>query len=252
MLDPKLLRTDLEGVAAALARRGLRLDVQQIQTLEVRRKDLQVATQELQSERNARSKAIGQAKARGDDVAPLLAEVADLGDRLKAAEGELNAVQVELNAIVMAVPNIPHPSVPDGDDEEHNVELRRWGEPPAFDFEPRDHVDLGAPQGWLDFESAAKLSASRFVVMHDGMARLHRALIQFMLDVHTREHGYREVYVPYLVNADSLLGTGQLPKFEEDLFKIPGERDFYLIPTAEVPVTNLYRDEIVEAERLPV
>jgi seryl-tRNA synthetase len=152
----------------------------------------------------------------------------------------------------MAVPNIPHPSVPDGDDEEHNVELRRWGEPPAFDFEPRDHVDLGAPQGWLDFESAAKLSASRFVVMHDGMARLHRALIQFMLDVHTREHGYREVYVPYLVNADSLLGTGQLPKFEEDLFKIPGERDFYLIPTAEVPVTNLYRDEIVEAERLPV
>ena len=252
MLDPKRLRTELAEIAAQLARRGFELDTQAFEALEAQRKALQVKTQNLQNERNARSKAIGKAKAQGQDIQPLLDEVADLGDQLKAAESELGAVQEQLDAILLGMPNVPHDSVPDGLNEEANVEVRRWGEPKVFDFEPKDHVDLGAPHGWMDFEAGAKLSGSRFVVLRGAMARLHRALIQFMLDVQTREHGYQEVYVPYLVNADSLFGTGQLPKFEEDLFKVPGEHDYYLIPTAEVPVTNLAREEILDADALPV
>ncbi len=252
MLDPKLLRQDLDGVAAQLARRGYSLDTATLSALETQRKALQVETQQLQNTRNTRSKSIGQAKARGEDIAPLLAEVSELGDRLKRKEAELAELQARLDAILMGIPNLLDEDVPDGADENDNAELRRVGEPPAFDFEPKDHVDLGLPHGWLDFESAAKLSGSRFAVMRGGMARLHRALIQFMLDIHTQAHGYREVYVPYLVNADSLRGTGQLPKFEEDLFALRGEQPFYLIPTAEVPVTNLARDEILEADELPL
>ncbi|MCU0835182.1 MAG: serine--tRNA ligase [Chromatiaceae bacterium] len=251
MLDPRLLRSDTAWVAEQLARRGLVLDVPQLEALEARRKAIQVRTQELQGERNSRSKAIGKAKAAGQDIAPLLAEVTDLGERLKAAEAELDALQEELRTIALGLPNLPHQSVPDGRDEADNREERRWGEPRAFDFDPKDHVDLGLPTGWMDFDAAAKLAGARFVVLSGPLARLHRALIQLMLDVHTAEHGYTEVYVPYLVNADSLYGTGQLPKFEADLFKVPGERDFYLIPTAEVPVTNLVRELIVEADDLP-
>jgi len=252
MLDPKLLRNDLEGTAQQLARRGFVLDTKNLQALEEQRKSIQTQTQQLQAERNSRSKGIGKAKAAGEDIAPLLKEVEGLGEQLKAREHELASLQEELNAILMGIPNIPHASVPEGKGEEDNPELRKWGIPPAFNFEPRDHVDLGEQLGQLDFETAAKLTGSRFSVMQGPLARLHRALIQFMLDTHTREHGYSEVYVPYLVNADSLRGTGQLPKFEEDLFKMEGEAGYYLIPTAEVPVTNLARDTIVEAESLPV
>ncbi len=252
MLDPRLLRQDLAAVAAQLKRRNFTLDVDAISELEARRKTLQVETQQLQNERNTRSRAIGQAKAKGEDIAPLLAEVGRLGDELKQKEAALAELQQQLESIVMGIPNLLDDDVPDGADEEDNVEIRRVGEPPAFDFEPRDHVDLGAPNDWLDFEAAAKLTGSRFVVMRGGMARLHRALIQFMLDVHTQEHGYREVYAPYIVNADSLRGTGQLPKFEEDLFALKGEHPYYLIPTAEVPVTNLARGEILAADALPL
>ena len=252
MLDPKLLRNDLEGTAQQLARRGFVLDTKHLQALEERRKTIQTQTQQLQAERNSRSKGIGKAKAAGEDIAPLLKEVEGLGEQLKAAEHELASLQEELNSILMGIPNIPHASVPEGKGEEDNPELRKWGTPPEFDFEPKDHVDLGEQLGQLDFETAAKLTGSRFSVMQGPLARLHRALIQFMLDTHTREHGYSEVYVPYLVNADSLRGTGQLPKFEEDLFKMNGEAEYYLIPTAEVPVTNLARDTIVEAGSLPV
>ena len=208
-------------------------------------------TQELQAERNTRSKSIGEAKAAGEDIAPLLREVEGLGEQLKAADQELGLVQVELNDILMGIPNIPHDSVPDGRNEEDNAEVRRWGEPRAFDFEAKDHVDLGEALGQLDFESTAKLSGSRFCTMQGPLARLHRALIQFMLDTHTRDHGYTEVYVPYLVNSDSLRGTGQLPKFEEDLFAMRGESGLYLIPTAEVPVTNLARGEIIDDAAMP-
>ncbi len=251
MLDPQALRADLDFVAAQLARRGLTLDTVRIEALETRRKAIQVRTQELQGERNSRSKLIGQAKKAGEDVGPLLARVADLGDQLKAAEVELATVQENLREIALGLPNLPHASVPDGRAEADNREERRWGEPRVFAFTPKDHVDLGVPTGWMDFDAAAKLAGARFVVLSGPLARLHRALIQFMLDTHTREHGYVEVYVPYLVNADSLYGTGQLPKFEQDLFKVPGERDYYLIPTAEVPVTNLARDLILDADRLP-
>ena len=251
MLDPRLLRTDLDLVAEQLARRGLTLDKARIETLESERKDLQIQVQELQNQRNTRSKAIGKAKAAGEDIEPLLAEVSDLGDRLKAAESRLTEIQDEVTAVSLSLPNLPDASVPDGRDESSNREERRWGEPPVFDFTPRDHVDLGAINGWMDFDLAAKVTGSRFVVLSGPMAKLHRALIQFMLDVHTNEHGYTEAYVPYLVNADSLRGTGQLPKFEADLFKVPGERDLYLIPTAEVPVTNLVRDVILEADAMP-
>jgi seryl-tRNA synthetase len=251
MLDPRLLRTDLEGVAARLRRRGFELDIERIARLETQRKALQVQTQELQNERNTRSKSVGRAKAAGEDIEPLRREVAELGDRLKAAQGQLGDVQDELRDIQLGIPNLPHDSVPDGSDEADNVEVRRWGEPPRFDFEPLDHVDLGARSGLLDTDTAAKLTGARFVVLHGPLARLQRALIQFMLDLHTATHGYEEVYVPYLVNADSLRGTGQLPKFEEDLFGLKGEQPYYLIPTAEVPVTNIARDEILEADQLP-
>jgi seryl-tRNA synthetase len=252
MLDPKRLRTELEEIAAQLARRGFTLDTAKISALEERRKILQVETQSLQSERNSRSKSIGQAKARGEDIQPLLAEVADMGDRLKAGESELASLQAELDALLMAIPNLLDASVPDGKDENSNVEVRRWGTPTEFDFEPKDHVDLGLPNGWMDFDAGAKLTGSRFVVLRGAMARMHRALIQFMLDTHTGEHGYSEVYTPYMVNADSLRGTGQLPKFEADLFKLNNEQGYYLIPTAEVPVTNLVRDTIVDAAELPM
>lgn len=252
MLDPKRLRTELDDVAAQLNRRGFLLDVDKIRALEERRKTLQVETQNLQNERNSRSKSIGQAKARGEDIQPLLAEVADLGERLKAAERDLAGLQTELESVAMGIPNILDASVPDGADENSNVEIRRWGEPNQFDFEPKDHVDLGLPNGWMDFDAGVKLTGSRFVVLRGAMARLHRALIQFMLDTHTSEHGYSEVYTPYMVNADSLRGTGQLPKFEEDLFKLNNEQGYYLIPTAEVPVTNLARDTILDAAELPV
>ena len=252
MLDPKRLRTELEETAAQLARRGFKLDVDTIRSVEERRKSLQIETQNLQNERNSRSKTIGQAKAKGEDIAPLLAEVANMGDTLKAKEQELARLQSELDAIVMGIPNLLDASVPDGKDENANVEIRRWGEPTAMDFAPKDHVDLGLPNGWMDFDAGAKLTGSRFVVMRGAMARMHRALIQFMLDTHTQEHGYTEAYVPYMVNADSLRGTGQLPKFAEDLFKLEDEQGYYLIPTAEVPVTNLARDTIVDAAELPV
>ena len=251
MLDPKLLRTDLAGVAKQLARRGFTLDTAVFQSLEERRKAAQVETQALQAERNARSKAIGKAKAAGEDIAPLLKEVEGLGEQLKATEAVLANLQDELQDLLLGIPNIPHESVPDGQGEDDNPVIRAWGDLPAFDFEVKDHVDLGEDLGLLDFENAAKLTGSRFCVMQGPLARLHRALIQFMLDTHTHQHGYREVYVPYLVNADSLRGTGQLPKFGEDLFRMTDEAGYYLIPTAEVPVTNLARDTIIEVDELP-
>jgi len=251
MLDPKLLRAELDETAAKLARRGFTLDTEQFNNLEERRKIIQVKTQELQSERNSRSKEIGKAKAQGEDIQPLLDQVADLGEQLKQSEAELRELQAELDQLLLGIPNLPDDSVPEGDDEDANVEIRRWGEPKSYDFEPRDHVDIAAHDGLMDFEAASKITGSRFVVMRGAMARLHRALIQFMLDTHTQEHGYQEVYVPYMVNADSLHGTGQLPKFEEDLFKLNTDHGYYLIPTAEVPVTNLARDEIMEEAEFP-
>ncbi len=252
MLDIKLLRNDPEAMAVKLKRKGYTLDVEQFIQLENTRKVLQVATQDLQQERNTRSKSIGQAKAKGEDIQPLLAEVADLGEKLKQGEQQLSALQATIENILMSIPNTLHDSVPDGLSEEDNQEIATWGELPSFDFEAKDHVDLGVPNGWMDFEAAAKLTGSRFVVMRGAMARLHRALIQFMLDTHSTEHGYSEIYVPYMVNEDSLYGTGQLPKFAEDLFKLEDERNFYLIPTAEVPVTNLMRGEILNANQLPI
>jgi seryl-tRNA synthetase len=251
MLDPKLLRSDLENVAAQLARRGYQLDTTRLGELEEQRKRLQVVAEELQSDRNSRSKSIGRAKAAGEDIQPLLEQMAELGNKLKVAQEALGEVQAELSEIALGIPNIPHASVPEGKDEADNREERFWGEPRQFDFEPKDHVDLGDANGQLDFEAAARLTGSRFTVMAGPLARLHRALIQFMLDTHTAEHGYTETYVPYMVNADSLLGTGQLPKFEEDLFKLCGESGYYLIPTAEVPLTNLIREQIIEAGDMP-
>ncbi|MGI2324159.1 MULTISPECIES: serine--tRNA ligase [Methylococcus] len=252
MLDPRLFRTQLEETARQLGRRGFVLDTAAFGALEERRKALQVETQNLQNERNSRSRSIGQAKARGEDIEPLLAAVQGLGERLKENEAELASIQERMEALLLGVPNLLDTDVPEGRSEADNVEIRRWGEPPQFDFEPKDHVDLAVGLGCADFEAAAKLSGSRFVVLTGPLARLQRALTQFMLDIHTGEHGYIETYVPFLVNADSLRGTGQLPKFEEDLFKVQHEPVFYLIPTAEVPVTNLVRDEIVEEERLPL
>lgn len=251
MLDSHLLRSNIEVVVDGLKKRGVEIDTDLLIRLETERKKVQVETQELQQIRNSRSKEIGKVKAQGGDVQPLLDEVSTLGDRLKTCEGELETIQGKLNDIMLGMPNLPHESVPTGSSEEENREVRKWGEPPRFEFEPRDHVDLGEQSGLLDFETASKISASRFVIMRGPVARLHRALIQFMLDVHTSEHGYTEVNVPYIVNADSMLGTGQLPKFEEELFAIR-DRDLYLIPTAEVPVTNIVRDEIVRAEDMPL
>ncbi len=252
MLDPKLIRTDLETVAEKLKIRGFELDTARLQELESQRKGLQTETEQLQNERNTRSKAIGKAKASGEDIAPLLAEVSDLGDRLDAGKQKLAELQDELNNLLLTIPNLPHESVPAGSSEDDNVEVRRWGTPKELEFEPKDHVDLGSPNGLLDFETGVKITGSRFTTMRGPLARMHRALTQFMLDTHTGEHGYTEVYVPYMVNKDSLRGTGQLPKFEEDLFKLQGESEYYLIPTAEVPVTNMVRDEILAAKELPL
>ncbi len=252
MLDIQLLRADIEGVAARLRARGFTLDVAEFNAMEADRKAVQTRTQELQASRNSLSKSIGIAKSRSEDVAPIMAQVAGLGDELKAAEEKLAYIQTRMQEMLAGVPNLPHESVPTGKDSEENLEVSRWGMPRVFDFEVRDHVDVGTALG-LDFEAGAKLSGARFAVMQGGVARLHRALAQFMLDVHTREHGYTEVYVPYLVNAESMTGTGQLPKFEEDLFATFKNADekLYLIPTAEVPVTNLARGEILAAESLP-
>jgi seryl-tRNA synthetase len=252
MLDSKLIRTDLDQVAAALARRGFVLDTARLEELEERRKALQMKAQELQTQRNRRSKEIGMAKGAGVDIGPLLEQIEGLGSQHKAAEAELAQLQDVLGDVLMGIPNIPHASVPEGRSEADNLEIRRRGEPRAPDFEPVDHVDLGERLGLLDFQSAARISGARFSVMQGSLARLHRALIQFMLDTHTREHGYTEVYVPYLVNADSLRGTGQLPKFEEDLFRTCSDPAYYLIPTAEVPVTNLVRGTITEDEAMPL
>ncbi len=251
MLDPKLLRSDLNFCQQQLARRGYELDTDMFNALEDKRKDLQVRTQELQKERNAKSKAIGQAKARGEDASAILADVSKLGDELKRVEEELNKYQTQLNDLLMGIPNLPHETTPDGKTEDDNLEVRKWGKPRQFDFEVRDHVDVGESLGQLDFETAAKITGSRFAVMSGSIARLHRALIQYMLELHTTEHGYTETYVPYIVNADSLRGTGQLPKFEDDLFKVRHENDYYLIPTAEVPVTNIVRDVIIEDDYMP-
>ncbi|WP_444884729.1 serine--tRNA ligase [Microbulbifer sp. PSTR4-B] len=246
MLDPKLIRTDMDQVAAALKKRGVELDTAKLEALEERRKELQVRTESLQNERNSKSKNIGRAKASGEDIAPLLKEVESLGGELQNAKQALSELQKELDAILSAIPNLPDASVPEGESEDDNVEVRRWGQPRSFDFEIKDHVDLGSQLGGLDFEMAVKLTGSRFAVMSGEVARLHRALAQFMLDTHIEEHGYKETNVPVVVNGDSLYGTSQLPKFEEDLFKLTDERGFYLIPTAEVPLTNMYRDHIVE------
>ena len=253
MLDPQLLRTQLDSVAAQLARRGFALEVAPLAALEAERKTVQTATQELQNLRNSRSKAIGQAKARGEDTAPLMAEVAGIGEQLRANEERLLEIQALLADIALRIPNLPDASVPDGRDEKDNVEAGRWGVPRAFDFPVRDHVELGARDGGLDAEAGARLSGARFTVLRGGIARLHRALAQFMLDLHTREHGYTECNVPLLVNPETMQGTGQLPKFEEDLFQVPfGDGRRYLIPTAEVSLTNLVREQIVEAAALPL
>jgi seryl-tRNA synthetase len=256
MLDPRLLKTDPDHLVTALAKRGLSVDLSQFLALDEQRKRLQQETEQLQSERNTRAKNIGKAKAAGEDVAPLLAEVSGLGDKLDAAKAALADVQQAFNEAWIQLPNLPQDCVPAGENEKDNVELRRWGTPRELGFKPRDHVELGEHEAStglaMDFAAATKLTGSRFVVMRGRMARLHRALIQFMLDQHTQQHGYEEVYVPYIVNSDSLLGTGQLPKFAEDLFHLEGEQDYYLIPTAEVPVTNLVRDEIVAADKMPL
>lgn len=251
MLDPRLFRNELDFVQQQLKRRNVNFDASGYLTLENRRKDIQVKTQELQNERNTRSKAIGQAKAKGEDVQPLLDQVQDLGDQLKTAESELTAIQSQLNSIMEGLPNILDESVPDGKSEADNLEVSRWGELPQFDFEPKDHVDLGEPLG-MSFELGAKIASARFVVLTGKLATLQRAIIQLMLDTHSNQHGYQETYVPFMANADSLRGTGQLPKFEEDLFTIKNDPTFYLIPTAEVPVTNIVRDVIVEAKQMPL
>ncbi len=252
MLDPKLLRTEPDRVAANLARRGFQLDLPALAALEERRKDIQVRTDALRAERNARSKAIGKAKGAGEDVAPLMAQVESLGLDLSAAEADLVAVQAEVDRLALGLPNLLDDAVPAGRDESANIELRRHGEPAMPAFPALDHVELGEKLGGLDFEVAGRIAGARFAVMQGGVARLHRALAQFMLDLHTAEHGYRETYVPYLVSRQTLTGTGQLPKFEQDLFRVSGENELFLIPTAEVPVTNLVRDAILPAESLPL
>ena len=252
MIDAKLLRSDPDAVARNLARRGFTLDVDALRKLDERRKLAQVQNDQLRSERNAHAKAVGMAKGRGEDIAPLISKGDELTRNLVAVDKQLADIQAEVDELVSRLPNLLHESVPDGRDETGNVEVRRWGTPRTFDFAPKDHVALGEAMGGLDFEAASKMSGARFVVMRAGLARLHRALGQFMLDLHTREHGYTEVYVPYLVQPHALFGTGQLPKFKQDLFAIEGDQQFHLIPTAEVPVTNLVRDSIVPAEQLPL
>ena len=257
MLDLQALRIDLTTVAARLASRGYTLDTARFEQLESERKLVQTRTQELQAKRNSTSKMIGQAKAKGEDVSAIMSEVANLGDELKQLEAKLETIQQDMLAFLSVIPNTPHDSVPQGKSEADNVEVRKVGTPPKFDFEVKDHVSVGEAMG-LDFASATKISGSRFSLLKGPLARMHRALAQFMLDTHTDQHGYTETYVPYLVNAESMRGTGQLPKFEEDLFKVPrhmgdaGVENFYLIPTAEVPVTNMVRDTITPLEQLPL
>jgi seryl-tRNA synthetase len=252
MLDPKALRQDLDGVVANLARRGSKFDRERYLTLEGERKELQTRVESLRQQRNERSKAIGRAKAAGGDVEAIMREVGELGDELNRGEARLTALATELDDFLARLPNLLHASVPDGADSAANVEVRRWGVPPKLSFEPLDHVALGEKLGLIDFNAAAKLSGARFVVLTGAIARLHRAIAQLMLDLHTREHGYTEAYVPYLVNDATLFGTGQLPKFAADLFTVEGENKLRLIPTAEVSLTNLVRDTIIEAERLPL
>ncbi len=252
MIDPKLLRHAAHEVAENLARRNFAFDADAYLELEERRKSLQVDVESLRAEKNSSAKSIGKAKARGEDIEPLLAAVTDLGDRLEKSAGALQLVQSDLQAIELGLPNLLHEDVPGGADDSDNTEVLKWGDVPQFEFKPQDHVALGSGLGLLDFDAASRISGSRFAVMRGELARLHRALIQFMLDVHSGEHGYEEVYVPYLVQAEALVGTGQLPKFEEDLFKTAGEPTFFLIPTAEVPVTNLARERILDAADMPV
>lgn len=251
MIDPRLLRSELRATTERLSARGFTLDAKRLQELESERKALQVSTERLQGERNASAKTIGKAKAMGKDVAPLLAKVADLGERLKQAEAQLARVQGQLNDILLGIPNLVDQSVPMGKNEEDNVELRRQGGPKRFDFKAKDHVDLGVALGQIDFDTAAKIAGSRFALLYGPLARMQRALIQLMLDMHTGQHGYTEVYVPYIANADSLRGTAQLPKFEQEQFALKGEQNYYLIPTAEVPVTNIVRNLILEPASLP-
>lgn len=255
MLDPKLVRSQPQLVAERLATRGFTLDVAQLEELESRRKSVQTRTEALQAERNSRSKSIGHAKAKGEDIQPLLADVERMGTELNDAKQELEAIQAELDALMLTMPNLPDERVPVGKDEDDNVEIRRWGTPREFDFPVQDHVALGEQHGYLDFETAAKLSGARFALMRGPIARLHRALGQFMIDLHVNEHGYEEFYTPYLVQAEALQGTGQLPKFEADLFKVPrgeGQSDLYLIPTAEVTLTNTVSQSILAADQLPL
>ncbi len=251
MIDPRLLRQNLEDVVAALTKRGYQFDVARFNELEEQRRHLQTSLQELQNERNTTSKQIGIAKSKGEDVSEIMASVAQLGDKLAEVEQSLTQVTTALDAMLLDMPNMPHDDVPLGKNEDDNVEVKRWGTPKEFDFEPKDHVSIGEKLG-MDFEAAAKISGSRFVILKSSMARLHRALAQFMLDTHTQEHGYMEVNVPVIVNQKSLYGTAQLPKFSEDLFKLEDERNFYLIPTAEVSLTNLAQDEILEDASLPL
>jgi seryl-tRNA synthetase len=252
VIDPKLLRSDPEAVARNMARRGITLDVQALRALEEKRKPLQIELDRLRAERNANAKAVGMAKGKDQDASALIAKGESLTEELAKAEQAETAVREELEQWQMGLPNLLHDSVPDGADEKANVEVRRWGQPRKFDFKPLDHIAIGEKLGGLDFEAAARISGARFVVIRSQVARLHRALAQFMLDLHTREHGYTEVYVPYLVQPQALYGTGQLPKFEQDLFAVKGDQKFYLIPTAEVPVTNLVREQILPAEQLPL
>ena len=252
MLDIQLLRDNPQFVASQLLNRGFKFDVAAFTALEEKRKGLQVATQALQNERNIRSKAIGEAKSRGENIEPMREEVNRIGAELEQKKQELDDLLLQIDAIALRLPNIPHESVPVGKDENDNQEIRRWGTVPTFDFPVKSHDELGEALGQMDFALGAKLTGSRFVVMKDQLARIHRALIQFMLDIHTQQHGYQEIYVPYIVNADSLLGTGQLPKFEEDLFKLRGDQDYYLISTAEIPVTNTVRDVLLTEEVLPI
>jgi seryl-tRNA synthetase len=251
MIDPKLLRSDPQAVAANLARRGFSLDVARLQALEESRKSCQIRADELRNERNTHAKSVGRAKAQGQDIAPLLRQVETLGEELARAEAALAEVQQQVDEYVLGLPNLLHESVPAGKDETANVEVLRWGTPRQFAFTPKDHVEIGEKLGLLDFASAGRMSGARFAVLGGAVAALQRALIQFMLDLHTRQHGYTEMYVPYLVNAQSLKGTGQLPKFEADLFAVKGDSGLYLIPTAEVPVTNLVGDSILEADQVP-
>ncbi len=251
MLDAKLFRTDLDSLSKELGRRGFELDTEAVNSLEARRRELQVKTQDLQNQRNARSKEIGAAKAKGDDIEPLLAEVNNMGEDLKRCEQDLAELQSKLQAIALSVPNLLHESVPNGKSEDSNIEVRRWGEPRVFDFEALDHVAL-SEGGSLDFEAGSLVTGSRFTVMRNEMARLHRALAQFMLNLQTTEHGYTEMNVPLIVNAQSLTGTSQLPKFAEDLFALEGDSGYYLIPTSEVPLTNLVRDKIIDPADLPI